>query len=80
MSWESVIKNRLAKDPVNFAHELLNEIIYERMRLNEEEQEFDDMDYPFDFNFLRKQLETIITQVYEAIDDYYEEEFEEGLQ
>ena len=79
MSWEKIIKNRTAKDPVQFANDLLDEIIYERMRLNEEEQEFDDMDYPFDFNTFRKQLEIIVTKVYDAIDNYYKEEFE-GLQ
>ena len=77
MSWEKIIKNRMAKDSVQFANELLDEIIYERMRLNEEEQGFDDMDYPFDFNTFRKQLETIVTKVYDAIDNYYEEEFTE---
>ena len=34
MSWEKIIKNRTAKDPVQFANDLLDEIIYERMRLN----------------------------------------------
>jgi hypothetical protein len=77
MSWEKIIKNRMAKDPVQFANELLDDIIYDRMRLNEEELEFDDMDYPFDFNTFRKQLETIVTKVYDAIDNYYEEEFTE---
>ena len=37
------------------------------------------MDYPFDFNTFRKQLEIIVTKVYDAIDNYYKEEFE-GLQ
>lgn len=83
MSWENIIKNRQAKNPVEFSHELLEEIFYERMKLNEEEQEIDDMNFPFDFEFyeeLRKKFENLIARIYEAIDNYYEEEFEERLQ
>ena len=71
MSWEKIIKNRMAKDPVQFANELLDEIIYERIRLNQDEMEIIDADYPFDFNIQRKEFEKIIKFVNDTIDEYY---------
>lgn len=75
MSWEKILKENMAKDPTEYAKEILREIVFERMLLNQKENEIYESDYPFDFSNYELDIENIITQIYEVIDDFYENEY-----
>ena len=65
----------MAKNPTEYAKEILREIVFERILLNQKESEIHESDYPFDFKNYELDIENIITQIYEVIDDFYENEY-----
>ena len=62
--------------PKDYAEEILEEIVFQRMKLNEEEMNiYTEQDYPFDFDVTKMELENLISRIYKVIDDYYENEY-----